>query len=55
LNPADWAQCRRLYNMELPRGIGLDVSGTIDAVGEGVTDVAVGDNVLGWADFAAAR
>jgi len=52
LNPADWALCRRLYNMELPRGIGLDVSGAVDAVGEGVTDVAVGDKVLGFADFA---
>jgi NADPH:quinone reductase-like Zn-dependent oxidoreductase len=52
LNPADWALCRRLYSMELPRGIGLDVSGTVDAVGEGVTDVAVGDEVLGFADFA---
>jgi NADPH:quinone reductase-like Zn-dependent oxidoreductase len=52
LNPADWALCRKLYDMELPRGIGLDVSGTVDAVGEGVTDVAVGDKVLGFADFA---
>jgi NADPH:quinone reductase-like Zn-dependent oxidoreductase len=52
LNPADWALCRKLYNMELPRGIGIDVSGTVDAVGEGVTDVAVGDKVLGFADFA---
>jgi hypothetical protein len=43
---------RKLYNMELPRGIGIDVSGTVDAVGEGVTDVAVGDKVLGFADFA---
>ncbi len=52
LNPADWALCRKLYDMELPRGIGLDVSGTVDALGEGVTDVAVGDRVLGFADFA---
>jgi NADPH:quinone reductase-like Zn-dependent oxidoreductase len=52
LNPADWALCRKLYNMVLPRGIGIDVSGTIDAVGEGVTDVVVGDKVLGFADFA---
>src|SRR5579864_5125038 len=52
LNPADWALCRKLYDMELPRGIGIDVSGTVDAVGEGVTDVAVGDRVLGFADFA---
>ena len=52
LNPADWALCRKLYNMELPRGIGIDVSGTVDAIGEGVSDVAVGDKVLGFADFA---
>lgn len=52
LNPADWALCRKLYDMELPRGIGIDVSGTVDAIGEGVTDVAVGDRVLGFADFA---
>ncbi len=52
LNPADWALCRKLYDMELPRGIGIDVSGTVDAVGEGVTDVRVGDAVLGFADFA---
>ena len=52
LNPADWALCRKLYDMELPRGIGIDVSGTVDAVGAGVTDVDVGDKVLGFADFA---
>jgi NADPH:quinone reductase-like Zn-dependent oxidoreductase len=52
LNPADWALCRKLYEMELPRGIGIDVSGVVDAVGEGVTDVVVGDRVLGFADFA---
>ncbi len=52
LNPADWALCRKLYNMDLPRGIGIDVSGIVDAVGEGVTDTAVGDQVLGFADFA---
>ena len=47
LNPADWALCRGLFAGNLPRGIGLDVSGTVDAVGEGVADVAVGDHVLG--------
>ncbi|GHF89222.1 NADPH:quinone reductase-like Zn-dependent oxidoreductase [Amycolatopsis bartoniae] len=52
LNPADWALCRGLLPGTLPRGIGLDVSGTVDAVGEGVTDVVVGDRVLGSADYA---
>ena len=47
LNPADWALCRGLFAGNLPRGIGLDVSGTVDAVGEGVADAAIGDPVLG--------
>ena len=52
LAPADWALCRGLFAGQLPRGIGCDVSGTVDAVGHGVTDVAVGDRVFGTADFA---
>ena len=51
LNPADWALCRGLFASELPRGVGLDVSGAVDAVGEGVTDVQVGIPVLGPADY----
>ncbi|HEX7666096.1 MAG TPA: NADP-dependent oxidoreductase [Polyangiaceae bacterium] len=51
LNPADWALCRGLAPGKLPRGVGLDVSGFVDAVGEGVTDVAVGDRIVGNADF----
>lgn len=52
LNPADWALCRGLFPGDLPRGIGLEVSGLVDAVGAGVTDVSVGDHVLGTPDFA---
>ena len=51
LNPADWALCRGLFAGNLPRGVGLDVSGIVDAVGEGVNDVRVGDKVLGVPDF----
>ena len=51
LNPADWALCRGLFAGDLPRGVGLDVSGTIEAVGEGVTDVGLGQSVLGVPDF----
>jgi NADPH:quinone reductase-like Zn-dependent oxidoreductase len=51
LAPADWALCRGLFAGNLPRGIGIDVSGTVDAVGDGVTDVAVGDLVFGTADW----
>jgi NADPH:quinone reductase-like Zn-dependent oxidoreductase len=52
LAPADWALCRGLFAGTLPRGIGCDVAGTVDATGDGVTDVAVGDRVFGTADFA---
>ncbi len=52
LAPADWALCRGLFPGQLPRGIGCDVSGTVDAVGAGVTGVAVGDLVFGTADWA---
>src|ERR1700734_1250605 len=53
LNPADWELCRGFMPGTLPRGIGFDVSGTVDALGDGVADVAVGDLVFGTADFAA--
>ena len=52
LNPADWALCQGLFPGRLPRGIGLDVAGTVDVVGDGVQDVVPGDAVLGAADFA---
>ena len=51
LNPADGALCMGLFPSKLPRGIGLDVSGTVDALGEGVQNVAVGDLVFGVPDF----
>ena len=51
LNPADWALCRGLFPKDLPRGIGLDVSGTVDQVGEGLDGIAVGDAVFGPVDF----
>ncbi|WP_329053947.1 NADP-dependent oxidoreductase [Amycolatopsis sp. NBC_01488] len=51
LNPADWALCDGLFAGGLPRGVGLEVSGIVDALGDGVTGVAVGDPVLGPAPF----
>jgi NADPH:quinone reductase-like Zn-dependent oxidoreductase len=53
LNPADWELCRGFMPGALPRGIGYDVAGTVDAVGDGVHDVTVGDLVFGSSDFAA--
>ena len=51
LNPADWALCRGLFPEDLPRGVGLDVAGVVETVGEGVTDVRVGQAVLGVPDY----
>jgi len=52
LNPADWELCRGFMAGSLPRGIGYDVAGIIDAVGDDVEDVGIGDLVFGTADFA---
>ena len=52
VTPADSALCRGLFGGDLPQGVGLEVSGTVDAVGEDVSDVSVGDLVFGVPDFA---
>jgi len=51
LNPADWAVCEGFLPVPPPRGIGFDVSGTVDALGEGVTNVNAGDLVFGVPDY----
>ncbi|MBY8878970.1 NADP-dependent oxidoreductase [Actinacidiphila acidipaludis] len=51
LTPADWALAEGLFAGELPRGIGLEVSGTVDAAGPGVTGTAIGDAVFGPVPF----
>ncbi|MEU0797628.1 NADP-dependent oxidoreductase [Amycolatopsis sp. NPDC005961] len=51
INPADLSLCRGLYPGDLPRGVGLEVAGTVDAIGEDVTGVRLGDAVFGPAPF----
>jgi NADPH:quinone reductase-like Zn-dependent oxidoreductase len=50
---------RDVFPVTLPHTPGIDVAGTVDALGEGVTDVQVGDDVIGFlpmvADGAAAE
>ncbi|WP_368499948.1 NADP-dependent oxidoreductase [Herbiconiux sp. A18JL235] len=52
LAPADWALVRGLFAGSLPRGIGCDVAGIVDAIGDDVTGVEIGDAVFGTADWA---
>lgn len=51
LNPADWAVCEGFLPTPPPKGIGFDVSGTVDALGEGVANVSLGDRVFGVPDY----
>ncbi|GAA1375433.1 NADP-dependent oxidoreductase [Streptomyces beijiangensis] len=54
VNPVDykirhgWMQAA--FPTELPATPGLEVAGTVDEIGAGVTGVAVGDEVLGWSE-----
>ncbi|HZG90434.1 MAG TPA: NADP-dependent oxidoreductase [Pseudonocardia sp.] len=43
---------QQVFPTELPAVLGLEVAGTVDAVGADVTAVSVGDDVLGFADGA---
>ncbi|MEU1365085.1 NADP-dependent oxidoreductase [Streptomyces sp. NPDC005803] len=61
VNPVDWrireGQKLGAHPIELPSGVGLDASGVVDEVGEGVEEVEVGDQVFGegshtYAEFA---
>jgi NADPH:quinone reductase-like Zn-dependent oxidoreductase len=54
VNPID-GKIRRgamepVFSTPLPAILGIDVAGIVDALGDGVTDVAVGDRVVGSAD-----
>ena len=53
VNPIDWkvrsGTMQQFMPVELPSIPGREVAGVVDEVGEGVTDVAVGDEVFGFA------
>jgi NADPH:quinone reductase-like Zn-dependent oxidoreductase len=50
-NPSDWllreGKLQKAFPVTFPRTLGRDCAGTIAAVGEGVADVPVGDEVFG--------
>lgn len=45
LNYIDTYHRRGIYPVELPSGLGMEAAGVVEAVGEGVTDLAPGDRV----------
>jgi NADPH:quinone reductase-like Zn-dependent oxidoreductase len=49
VNPIDWKLRRGMRDGELPQTTGGEVAGVVDELGDGVTDVAVGDKVFGFA------
>ncbi|MFC4908849.1 NADP-dependent oxidoreductase [Actinomadura gamaensis] len=48
VNPSDWKKRQGLMDQELPQSMGHEAAGVVDEIGEGVTDVAVGDRVFGF-------
>ncbi|MFE2376553.1 NADP-dependent oxidoreductase [Streptomyces sp. NPDC059398] len=61
VNPVDWrireGQILGAHPTELPSGVGIDASGVVDEIGEGVEGVEIGDRVFGegsstYAEFA---
>jgi NADPH:quinone reductase-like Zn-dependent oxidoreductase len=59
VNPLDWKLRSGLMasgaELEAPAGLGFDASGVVDEVGEGVSGVAVGDEVFGLGSGTAAE
>ena len=49
VNPVDWKIRRGMMGGDLPKVTGQEVAGVVDELGEGVSDIAVGDEVFGAA------
>jgi len=49
VNPIDWKARSGMMGGELPQQTGREAAGVVDELGEGVSDVAVGDRVFGFA------
>jgi NADPH:quinone reductase-like Zn-dependent oxidoreductase len=55
VNQSDWKKRKGLMDEELPQTLGYEAAGVVDELGEGVTDVAVGDRVYGFSPDGAAQ
>ncbi|MFF3915850.1 NADP-dependent oxidoreductase [Streptomyces sp. NPDC001852] len=55
VNASDWKKRAGLMDEGLPQTLGYEASGVVDEVGEDVTDVAVGDRVVGLSEQGGAQ
>ncbi|MFI6873996.1 NADP-dependent oxidoreductase [Streptomyces sp. NPDC050400] len=55
VNASDWKKRRGLMDQELPQTLGHEAAGVVDALGDGVSDVSVGDRVVGLSGAGAAQ
>lgn len=55
VNASDWKKRRGLMDQQLPQTLGYEAAGIVDELGEGVTEVAVGDRVFGFCTDGAAQ
>ncbi|MBF9067099.1 NADP-dependent oxidoreductase [Streptacidiphilus fuscans] len=55
VNASDWKKRKGLMDAGLPQTLGYEAAGVVDEVGEGVSDVAVGDRVFGFCPDGAAQ
>lgn len=55
VNASDWKKRQGLMDPELPQTLGHEAAGVVDELGEGVTDVAVGDRVFGVTELPTAQ
>lgn len=55
VNASDWKKRQGLMDQELPQTMGYEAAGIVDELGEGVSEVAVGDRVFGFCTDGAAQ
>jgi len=55
VNASDWKKRQGLMDPALPQTLGYEAAGIVDELGQGITDVALGDRVFGFCNAGAAQ
>jgi NADPH:quinone reductase-like Zn-dependent oxidoreductase len=55
VNASDWKKRQGTMDPDLPQTLGYEAAGVVDEIGDGVTDVSVGDRVFGASPYGAAQ